>query len=45
MINLGFYSDIDLPLNTTIEFRSVVINVSCIIEKDNEYYVKGNVWP
>ena len=50
-----FYSGRDLPLNTTIEFRSLVINVSCIIEKDNEYYpeiylneclyVKGNVWP
>ena len=33
-----FTSDIDLPLNTRIEFRSLVINVSCIIEKDNEYY-------
>ena len=43
-----------LPLNTTIEFRSLVINVSCIIEKDNEYYpeiyldeclyVKHNTW-
>ena len=33
-----FNSDIDLPLNTTTEFRSLVINVSCIIEKDNEYY-------
>ena len=50
-----FNSDIDLPLDTTIEFRSLVINVSCVIEKDNEYYpenylneclyVKGNVWP
>ena len=28
-----FNSDIDLPLNTAIEFRSLVINVSCIIEK------------
>ena len=28
----------DLPLNTVIEFRSLVINISCIIEKDNEYY-------
>ena len=28
-----FNSDIDLPLNTIIEFRSLVINVSCIIEK------------
>ena len=50
-----FNSDIDLPLDTLIEFRSLVINVSCVIEKDNEYYpeiyldgclyVKGNIWP
>ena len=50
-----FNSDIGLPLDTSIEFRSLVINVSCVIEKDNEYYpdiyldeclyVKGNVWP
>ena len=33
-----FSSDIDLPLNTVIEFRSLVINVSCVIEKDNKYY-------
>ena len=33
-----FNSDIDLPVNTIIEFRSVLINVSCVIEKDNEYY-------
>ena len=33
-----FNSDIDLPLNTTLEFRSLLINVSCVIEKDNEYY-------
>ena len=33
-----FNFDIDLPLNTIIEFRSLLINVSCIIEKDNEYY-------
>ena len=31
-------SDIDLPVNTIIEFRSLLINVSCVIEKDNEYY-------
>ena len=52
---LRFNSDIDLPLDMTIEFRSLVINVSCVIEKDNKYYpevyldeclyVKGNVWP
>ena len=28
-----FNSDIDLP-----EFHSLLINVSCVIEKDNEYY-------
>ena len=28
----------DLPMNTIIEFRSLLINVSCVIEKDNEYY-------
>ena len=33
-----FNSDIDLPANTIIEFRSLLINVSCVIEKDNEYY-------
>ena len=33
-----FNSDIDLPLDTSIEFRSLVINVSCVIEKDNKYY-------
>ena len=35
---LRFNSDIDLPLNTIIEFRSLVINISCVIEKDNKYY-------
>ena len=33
-----FNSDIDLPLNTITGFRSLVINMSCVIEKDNEYY-------
>ena len=33
-----FNSDIDLPLNTIIEFRSLVINISRVIEKDNEHY-------
>ena len=33
-----FNSDIDLPVNTIIEFRSLLINLSCVIEKDNEYY-------
>ena len=49
-----FNSDMDLPLKKMIEFRSLVINISCIIEKDNEYYpeiyldeclyVKDNTW-
>ena len=33
-----FNSDIDLPGNTITEFHSLLINVSCVIEKDNEYY-------
>ena len=33
-----FNSDINLPMNTIIEFRSLLINVSCVIKKDNEYY-------
>ena len=33
-----FNSDIDLPVNTIIKFRSLLINVSCVIKKDNEYY-------
>ena len=35
-----FNSDVDLPVNTIIEFHSLLINVSCVIEKDNEYYPK-----
>ena len=35
-----FNFDIDLPVNTIIEFRSLLINVSCVIEKDNEYYLE-----
>ena len=33
-----FNSYIDLSVNTIIESRSLLINVSCVIEKDNEYY-------
>ena len=33
-----FNSNIDLPVNTIIEHRSLLINVSCVVEKDNEYY-------
>ena len=50
-----FNSDVDLPLYTLIELHSLVINVSCIIEKDSKcypeiyldgcLYVKDKVWP
>ena len=33
-----FNSDIDLPLNRITEFRSLVTDISCVVEKDNEYY-------
>ena len=29
-----FNSNIDLPLNTIIEFRSLLININFVIEKD-----------
>ena len=35
---LRFNSDVDLPTDTLVEFRSLVINVSCVIEKDGKYY-------
>ena len=35
---LRFNSDIDLPADTLIEFHSLVINVSCVIEKDGKHY-------
>ena len=48
-----FNSDADLPLNIIIEFRSILIKVSCVIKKDNKcypeiyleecLYVKGNI--
>ena len=52
-----FNSDANLPLDTLIEFHSLVINVSCscVIEKYNEYYpeiyldkclyVEDKIWP
>ena len=35
---LRFDSDLYLTLETLTEFHSLTINVSCVIEKDNEYY-------
>ena len=31
---------LNLPLNMIIEFHSLVINISCVITKTNEYYPK-----
>ena len=33
-----FNSNINLPLNGIIKFHSLVINISCFIKKNNEYY-------
>ena len=35
---LRFSSDLDLPLNTLIEFRGLTLTISCVIEKDGKYY-------
>ena len=35
---LRFDSDLYLPLDMLIEFHSLIINVSCVIETENEYY-------
>ena len=35
---LRFDSDLYLPLDMLIEFHSLTISASCVIEKDNEYY-------
>ena len=35
---LKFNSDVDLPTDTLIEFHSLIINVSCVIENDGNYY-------
>ena len=35
---LRFDSNLHLPLDTLIEFHSLIINFNCVIEKDNEYH-------
>ena len=35
---LRFSSDVDLPLNTLIEFHSLTIVINCVIEKGIKYY-------
>ena len=37
---LRFSSDVDLPLNTMIEFHSLTIVINCVIEKGNKYYLE-----
>ena len=33
-----FSSNLDLPLDTLIEFRALTLTISCVIEKDGKYY-------
>ena len=35
---LRFSADVDLPLDTLIEFHMLTIVINCIIEKGNKYY-------
>ena len=35
---IRFNSNIDLPLNTIIEFRALILNICCVIKKDDKYY-------
>ena len=35
---LRFSSDVDLPLDTLIEFYSITIAINCVIGKGNKYY-------
>ena len=35
---LRFSSDVDLPLDTLIEFHFLTIVINCVIEKGNKYY-------
>ena len=37
---LRFNFNVYLPIDTLIEFRALVINISCVIEKDNQYYAE-----
>ena len=40
---LRFNSNVDLPLDTLIEFCALVITINCVIEKDGEYYPEINL--
>ena len=35
---LRFSSNLDLPLDTLIEFRALTLTISCVIKKDGKYY-------
>ena len=35
---LIFNSNLDLPLDTLIEFRALTLTINCVIEKDGKYY-------
>ena len=35
---LRFSSNLDLHLDTLIEFRALTLTISCVIEKDGKYY-------
>ena len=35
---LRFSSNLDLPLDTLIEFGALTLTISCVIEKDGKYY-------
>ena len=35
---LRFSSNLDLPLDTLIEFRPLTLTISCVIEKNGKYY-------
>ena len=35
---LRFSSNLDLPLDTLIEFRTLTLTISCVIKKDGKYY-------
>ena len=35
---LRFSSDVDLPLDTLIEFHMLAVFINCVIEKGNKYY-------
>ena len=37
---LRFSSNLDLPLDTLIEFRALTLTISCVIEKDGKYYTE-----